>query len=330
MTPSEIASHVTQPVFDKVRSCLSRAFREGPARQAVDDAAVAAAIEAEWSARAASGSALPALSFVPAPPPGWSAAPAPSEQGTFQYYDTFGEHMRTAREKPHSVFVGLLPQVRVPLPLTAPADPLLAQTAIGSVFTSDHLLTSVAAVVQHMKVELPSASFADTTRVDLIAPARLGGRFGAIGLYLCYRNHAALPSYYILEAGLATGAPVRLYASPDMQMIPRAPTAYLPTPFVELSNTYDGTLRMNGNEPDELLVESYREPRDGLGPRIKVTVRYQPRTAASVTKLNPGDITLVAAERIAAIGAARGGSPVIELQSILAAAGNSLPWIKKP
>jgi hypothetical protein len=162
--------------------------------------------------------------------------------------------MRTAREKPHSAFVGLLPQVRIPLPLTEPSDPLLAQTAIGSVFAGDHLLTSVAAVVQQMKREFPSKSYADTTRVDLIGPARLGGRFGAIALYLCYRNEAALPSYYILEAGLATGAPVRLFSSSHMGPIHGAPTAYLPTPFVEASNTYDGALIMNGDDPEELLV----------------------------------------------------------------------------
>jgi predicted aconitase with swiveling domain len=59
-------------------------------------------------------------------------------------------------------------------------------------------------------------------------------------------------------------------------------------------------------------------------------VRYEQRTAESVSKLSPADIILVAAERIAAVGAALGGPPVIELQSLLAAAGNSLPWIKKP
>jgi hypothetical protein len=169
----------------------------------------------------------------------------------------------------------------------------------------------------------------DVTRVDVIAPARLGGRFGAIGLYLGYRGKAATPSFYLLEAGLATGPAVRLYPCCDMGKIIKHPTAYLPTPFVELSNSYDGTLTMNGDEPDTLVVQSYREPRSAIAARIKVTVRYLPRTAATVTKLNPGDITLSAAERIAVIGKAL-GEQAIDLQDLLADAGETLPWLKKP
>jgi hypothetical protein len=56
---------------------------------------------------------------------------------------------------------------------------------------------------------------------------------------------------------------------------------------------------------------------------------YQPRTAATVTKLSPGDITLTAAERIALIGKTL-GEQAIDLQDLLADAGDTLPWLKKP
>jgi hypothetical protein len=140
----------------------------------------------------------------------------------------------------------------------------------------------------------------------------------------------AAPSFYVLEAGLATGAPVRLYPSRDLSKITHAPTAYQPTPFVQLSNTYDGELRLDQNEPVTLVVRSYREPRTPtLDWRVQVVVTYVPRTAATVTKQAPGDLTLVAAERIAAIGAAIGVHAVPD-QGLLAAAGKRLPWFRPP
>jgi hypothetical protein len=333
MTPNEIETYVGSTAFQSVRSLMSKAWRTTPTHQPVDDATVAATIEAEWGARKHAGEASttrpsPALSFLPDAPDAWNPAPAPEEQGAYQYYDAFAEHMRSQHEKPHSGFVGLLPQVRITLPELPPADSVLARTAIGFVFTQDHLLASMSAVRSRM-IQRFGAAYADITRVDVISPARLGSRFGAIGLYLGYRAHQALPSFFVLEAGLATGPSVRLFFSPDMSKIVHAPTSYLPTPFVELSNTYDGALIMNGEHPQMLIVESFREPRTAVGARIHVNVTYEQRTASSVTKLAPGDITLMAAERIAAVGHALGES-AIELQGLLAPAGQALAWIKKP
>jgi hypothetical protein len=180
-------------------------------------------------------------------------------------------------------------------------------------------------------VQTYGAEFNDTTRADLITPCRMGGRFGAIALYLGYRANSATPSYYILEAGLATGAPVRLFPSKDMGTITSRPTGYFPTPFVEGTNTYDGALTMapNGVDPETLVVRSFREPRTAVGWRVQVTVNYVPRTATDVDTTAPGDLTLMAAERIAAI--ANGlGEQAIDLQGILAAAGNLLKWTHHP
>jgi len=335
MTPSEIRTYVGNQAFGRVRSLLGTTWRTNNAAEHVDDASVAAAIEAEWCARTRacapdSSQPRPALSFLPQPPPGWAEdVPGPAQPDAFQYYDTLAEHLRSQREAPHSGFMGLLPQVRVPLPEQPPADSVIARTAIGTVYSQDHLLGSMAALRAEM-IQRYGAVYADITRVDVISPARLGSRFGAIGLYLGYRKGAALPSFYVLEAGLATGPAVRLFFSPDMGKIVSAATGYLPTPFVEISNTYDGLLVMNADEPQMLIVESFREPRKpGIPPRVHVTVTYQQRTAATVTKLAPGDITLMAAERIAAVGDALGES-AIELQGLLAGAGHNLPWIKKP
>jgi hypothetical protein len=220
--------------------------------------------------------------------------------------------------------------VRVPLPAAALApDALNAHTAIGGVFVKDHLLTSVAQVQREMHARF-GAGFGVVQRVDVVTPARASGRFGAIGLYLGYRSGELTPSFYILEAGLATGAPVRLYPSRDLSRIERAPTAYLPSPFVQLTNTYDGEITLAQDEPAALLVRSYREPRDSaVGYRVQVLVTYQLRTADTVTKRAPGDLTLVAAERIAAIAEALGMNAIGE-QGLLAPAGRRLPWIRSP
>ena len=102
--------------------------------------------------------------------------------------------------------------------------------------------------------------------MDLITPARaLHTRFGAIAVYLGYRNKADRgPTFYLLEAGTATGDAKMIYFSPDMKPIGSVTSGYLPTPFVTMRNTYSGGVAM-GVAPDEdepkerLVVSSYAE-----------------------------------------------------------------------
>ena len=340
MTPDEIAVWVGAESFSRVRKVLALTFRTGIGPQVVSKDAVASAIIAEWSARSAAASSdqqpASALTFLKNPPPGWKPPALPPVTHDFAYYDGVAVHERSQPhgsskgEAPHSKFQGILPMVRVPLP-AAPVAPggVIAQTAIGTVFVNDHLLSSVPRVQREMTGRF-GPGFGTVQRVDVVTPARASGRFGAIALYLGYRTGDATPTFYILEAGLATGAPVRLFPSQDLSKIDRAPTGYIPTPFVQLTNSYDGELKLDQNEPALLVVRSYREPRKpGVDWRVQVVVTYLQRTAATVTKQAPGDLTLVAAERIAAIGAAIGVRAVPE-QSLLASAGNRLPWIRSP
>src|SRR4029077_8046228 len=83
-------------------------------------------------------------------------------------------------------------------------------------------------------------------RIDLITPARAANtRFGAIAVYLGYRNKADRgPSFYLLEAGTATGDAKMIYFSPSMKPITSVTSYYLPTPFVTMRNTYSGGLTM--------------------------------------------------------------------------------------
>ena len=100
MKPKEIENHVGSASFEKMRSLLSKAWRNAHAPELINDETVACAIEAEWTARTHVGQPTltqpsPAFAFLSAPPAGWCAASAPTEQGVFKYYDTFAEHMRS-------------------------------------------------------------------------------------------------------------------------------------------------------------------------------------------------------------------------------------------
>ncbi len=177
-----------------------------------------------------------------------------------------------------SEFVMDLPMVRVTLPEGLAAEHPVIQTEIGDVDLSrDHLLGSI---------DMIAEKYADAkhlgyrpARVDLITPARSAhGRFGAIAVYLGYKNKTDRgPSFYLLEAGTATGDAKMIYYSPTMAPIPRVTSYYLPTPFVTMSNTYSGGITMqpapNEDEPDTLLVES-RVP-GAKDPYITVTVKYK-------------------------------------------------------
>ncbi len=160
-----------------------------------------------------------------------------------------------------SEFMLALPMVRVTLPASLTAEGAIVATEIGDVdLRNDHLLGSVDLIA----AKYGGAGYlgARPERVDLITPPRSSGsRFAAIALYLGYRHLAdRSPSFYLLEAGTATGDAKMIYFSPDMKPIKHATSYYLPTPFVSMRNTYDGALSMrpapDEGEPERLVVES--------------------------------------------------------------------------
>jgi hypothetical protein len=117
------------------------------------------------------------------------------------------------------------------------------------------------------------------------------------------------PSFYILEAGTATGAAKMLYFSPDMKPIQHATSYYNPTAFVTKSNNYSGTLTMmpapNEDDPAELLVESFVP--GATEPYITVTVDYKRKESFALAM--PIEITLDAGARRARDDDALDGSP---------------------
>ena len=116
-------------------------------------------------------------------------------------------------------------------------------------------------------------------RVDLITPARVAGsRFGAIAVYLGYKKKAdKAPSFYMFEAGTASGDAKMIYFSPSFAPIKNATSYYLPTPFVSMRNTYSGYVKMrpapDEDEPEKLFVESRAVGEQD--PYFTVTVSYE-------------------------------------------------------
>ena len=223
-----------------------------------------------------------------------------------------------------------LPMVRVPLPPTLTAQSSNIQTVLGEVdLRRDHLLGSIDLIAG----KYGGADYLGyrPARVDLITPARsANSRFGAMAVYLGYRrSDDRSPSFYLLEAGTATGDAKMIYFSPAMRPIDQVTSYYLPTPFVTMQYTYSGGLTMqaapNDDEPDQLIVRSYATgDRD---PYITVTVKYQ----RSPTFELPLPIELIAdaGARVALIARTMGVSAV-DLQNHLANLADNLQWLEHP
>lgn len=230
-----------------------------------------------------------------------------------------------------SEFMLELPMVRVTLPATLSAESATIATEIGDVdLAKDHLLGSV----DQIDAKYGGAAYLGwrPARVDLITPARSAGwRFGAIAVYLGYKQAKdRTPSFYMLEAGTATGDAKMIYFSPAMKPISNVTSYYVPTPFVTMRNTYSGGITMqaapNEDEPDELTVES-RSPGE-KDPYITVTVKY--KRAREIDLPMPIELTVDAAARVALIARKMGVPSGEPMEGLLADLGRTFHWIKGP
>jgi D-arabinono-1,4-lactone oxidase/FAD binding domain len=309
--------------YELIRATIKNAF-PGPGNEISDE--IVDAFIREVRRRGLPGTE--AL-LLPTPPP-------PAEDPTvaittFPLYLAQAAHDRVLAmdsTKPfNSAFVGHLPTVRVPLPQALSYTNTTLTTEIGTVdFARDHLAGSVELVGRLYAVELGYTP----ARVDLVTPARkLGVRFGAIAIYLGYRNESdTSPSFYILEAGLATGQAAMLYLGKTMDTTIVQPSGYLPTPFASPDNTYTGTLLVEDDQPVQLVVKSNAP---NLPHYIQVTINYtQVSTSPGIW---PGSLTVDAIARVAAIGQAMAvptGMPRL-FEDVMAEIGRLfLPWAEKP
>lgn len=173
--------------------------------------------------------------------------------GGFRYYDVVAVHDRIIPD--FDPFKGRLSMARVTLPqLNSQIRDF--DTGIGTVGVRDHLYRSV----EEFKTTYKGPPYDHTTRLDLVTPAReLGVRFGAVSAYLGYTG-GPLPSFYVLEAGTATGDPKVPFACPTLDGTIVAYSNYHPTPFSRKDHVYRGSLRVVGDNPVLLSMTSEATP----------------------------------------------------------------------
>jgi hypothetical protein len=165
----------------------------------------------------------------------------------FRYYDIEAIHDRSIPDL--DPFKGRMSMVRVTLPQTN-AEIEDFHTGIGTVGKGDYLYRSV----EELKQTYQGLPYGATTRLDLITPAReLGMRFGAISAYLGYTG-GPTPSFYVLEAGTATGEPKVPFACATINGGIVAYSGYQPTPFARKDHVYRGTLTVVGDNPTQLWL----------------------------------------------------------------------------
>ncbi len=283
---------VGSETYERVRTLL-RGVHPDP-REANDDGCVDALIVALWRnyqpQYRALGLAPPPGDFPLAPPP----AGAPSAIRT---YLALATHARVRR--PGSVFTGHLPMARVALP-PKPVPGAVVPTPIGNVdFDADHLLRSIDEVAAYGQNE--GYDF-NAARVDVVTPPRQtdGRRFAAISVFLGYRGAAdAMPSFYILEAGLAGGGPRVLYPAASIADTISFPSGYRPTPFADPNHWYTGQLIMDGDDPKHLHVDvSFGKNGDDY---VMVDVEFAKQ---ALSEYDPRAIYAEAALRVLAIAQA--------------------------
>jgi hypothetical protein len=252
--------------------------------------------------------------------------------GDFPIYMAHATHTRTARidtEAPmQSEFVGHVPMVRVGLPpkLTKTKDDAL-DTPIGTVYLDgDHLVGSI---------ELIAEKYADAdhlgytpARVDLITPPRLdGSRFGAIAVYLGYREISAPePSFFLFEAGTATGDAKMLFFGKTMDTVITQQSWYEPTPFSKEDTIYRGGMRAEGGDPAFMWIQATQGGHGRHYMEIKCT--YERMDA--MTLCGPIDLTLQAAARVALIGKTMGVPSGIPAEDVFAGIAKTFDWNHVP
>ena len=176
----------------------------------------------------------------------------PHAPGAVRYYKVHATHNREHPD--YDPFTGHVGMVRVTLPRDRPQR---IATAVGDVEPNDHLLATVAEVEAKYGARIDG----EITRVDLITPPRHhGGRFAAISVYLGFTARSPdTPSFYVLEAGLATGQPKVLYFAPSFDTRLVSYSGYRPTPFSDSTHVYTARLTPLGDSPLLLQIRAHRD-----------------------------------------------------------------------
>lgn len=327
---TSIREFVGDASYATVALALDRAFPDP--RSIVDDATIDTAVVELWKNLGADGCAgiqlrRPADADIPAFEATLAPAQAPQLEAVSAtgpvvvgYYTANATHTR--KYLPKDAFLGEVPMARVTLAKTT-QDAKAIDTKVGTYDPKDHLYASASQLAWKYSAELGPAP---VTRVDVITGMRQhGARFGAIGVYLGFRSNQATPSFYVLEAGFATGQAAVAFLSPHMSDVPPSRSYYQPTPFASDRNFYAGHVDLTAaGDLARLIVQVRNQPT--IDPHLTVDVAFV-RDDANPNGRWPSSVILEAAARVGYI------AQVIGMQTpevLFAPIGAHLPWIHKP
>jgi len=280
--------------YESMRRALQAIFPDGQVTDAIVDVGFQVA-KYEWSAAELQPLNIPPL-----------GVPKAASGEPYRYYLANATHSRMAA--PGSVFTGQLPVIRFQLPDQGTTQTLpVVSTPAGDLFPEDRLLPSVDVLWATYGGD-PLLKFGRPERVEMIGPPRLSdARFAAISVYLCYARSAdPAPSFFILEAGLATGQARMSYLGRTMGAVIVAQTQYKPTAFSQTWHYYQGTFTMDASAPDEpgWLKVKVCEGQPPTSQYLEVNVGYQKLDEPTMT--NPFHLTIAAGARVQAIADALG------------------------
>lgn len=324
-----IASQMQPKDYERLRSMLRTAFPDASTAARVTDTMVDSFVQSLWSKW---DPRFQTELGVPPPPAGVAPAAAPASAvstSVLGYYLAHSTHTRHRKGAEWDSFVGELPTVRVRL---AQSDRSPIQTPLGVVDDDGALYFTVDEWNERLANE---HGFIPAERVEVVTPPRMNGeRFAAVAVYLAYTKATdAVPSQYLLEAGLAQGGPRVPYFAPTMDHVILAQTSFKPTPMSDTWHWYKGSITTNAGELLTLSVDVSLAA--NIPPYMQARVQFEKRPIADMPTTNPGWIRAQAALRLTALMQSLGmstGNAVLDLILPLLAdtARAHLPWIKTP
>ncbi len=246
------------------------------------------------------------------------------------YYLTWPDHGRS--KAPYERFCQPVPMVRFSLPRDGQE---IVNTLLGDAYPNDRKFNNLTDAVNRLK---PTLGYAPG-RVDLLTPLRSAdARFAALAMYLGYKKaDDKQPTFFVVEAGLATGQPKVLYLAPTVDQGVNTQAAFSGTPFNMPWHWYKAKLEMTDEDPDvpqKLTIRGIRHK--GAEAFITVNLHFYklPRDKRLILSYYALPIVFLAeaTARLAAIAnalnvpTAMGGF----LQGILGDIGKTMMWQVKP
>lgn len=288
MSPHEHESQLGDARYEALRSGLKWSFKNHLPQ--VHDGTVDGVLRAMDQVYPDEMAMVKDLDTEPFPDP-------PSDTDGKRYYVVEPIHTRVPHAEPREAFQQPVPMARYRLPDSGQDD---ICTGLGIAYAGDRKFNNLADFVNRTESSVGYAA----AKVDVIAGIRWMGRFAPVTLYLAFKKaDDAVPSFYVIESGLATGQSRTAYLSTHFtsgEPQVHAQGMYEPTPFASNAHWYNASLTMKGDDPVQLVIHSGRSP-DVKQAYIAVIMNYEAQGTQTPENIVGYQYLLEATGRIAAI-----------------------------